>query len=434
MTDYAKGIPARSAYGDLSRLREDELYTLVRQRHDAERARTHEDMRIGDVTGLHSWAVPKFMPEDDSKRLAVHQPLHRWSYKDFQGRLGHGYGKGLVTKLEESPVVILKNTGDHIMFTRGDSRTAPVYQLIRTKGSDWLLFTKRKGQPVSITKYPKEHFRQIPVDRLPALIASGAELSPKIDGAGALLHLGENGVTAYGIRTGADGLKPEYTDIIGGLRSIRVPKELRDSVIRGEVFGTRGGASIGANELSGLLNSTVRNAVTKRRNEGIRLLVAGLALHEGGKDVYDQRRVNDAITALGSDRIVPMERYSGKAAEKLLEGMRNGANRLTHEGVVVHGAAARPLKAKFRDDADVVIRNIFKADTAGDERAGGFEYSLPGSDKVVGRVGTGFDHAMLRDMLRNPQSYIGRTARIHAQEQYPSGAYRAPGFVAMKED
>ena len=115
--------------------------------------------------------------------------------------------------------------------------------------------------------------------------------------------------------------------------------------------------------------------------------------------------------------------------------MAAGSDPLTREGAVLHVKGKRPLKAKFMDDADVVVRRIFKADTSGGpERAGGFEYSLPGSDRIVGRVGTGFSREMLVDMLRNPDAYVGRTARIHSQEQYPSGAFRAPGFLAMKED
>ena len=431
----ALGIPDREDQGDLAGLPEDTVATLVRQKHNADRARLHEDLRLGTPAGLYSWAVPKFLPDNDAdKRLAIRQPLHAWSYKDFEGRLGHGYGKGTVEKMEESPIVVLKNTGDHIMFTRGDRRDAPIYNLRRTKNDSWLLFIRRKDQPPEIRAYPKEHFKSVPMDKVPELIANGAVVTKKIDGAGTLLYLGPHGVEAYGIRTGAKGEKPEYTDIIGRLRSIRVPKDLQGTVIRGEVFGERAGHSIGANELSGLLNANLLNAVNKRTADGIKLLVAGLAVHNNGIDTYDQKHVNSILQRLGSDRLVGMRTYAGKDALKAIEDMRNGADRLTHEGVVLHQDGKRPLKAKFKDDADVIIRNIFRADTDSDDRAGGFEYSLPDSEEIIGRVGTGFDHSMLRDMLAHPERYIGRTARIQSQEQYPSGAYRAPSFIAMKED
>ena len=430
------GIPDRNDYGDLSALKEDTIATLVRQRHNAERARLHEDMRIGGPSGLYSWAVPKFMPEDSSKRLAIQQPVHQWSYKDFQGRLGHGYGKGTVEKMEESNVVILKNSGNHLMFTRGDMRDAPIYNLVRTKGQNWLLSIQQKDQPPQIRMYPKEHFKQVPMDKVPELIANGAAVTKKIDGAGTLLWLGRDGVRAFGIRTNDKGLKPEYTDAIGGLRSLRVPKALQGTVIRGEVFGTRRNQSISPNELSGLLNATTMNAVRKRQGDGIRMLVAALAVHDKGLDDYDQDKVNRIVGMLGTDKVMPMTRYSGDQATQVLRAMREGRDPLTHEGVVIHQNGKRPLKAKFKDDYDVVVDGIFPAEVqAGTApRAGGFTYRLPGSNATVGRVGTGFTHAMLKDMLANQAAYIGRTARVQSQDQHASGALRSPSFMAFKED
>lgn len=432
----ALGILDRSDLGDLSALKEDTIATLVRQRHNADRARLHEDMRIGGPSGLYSWAVPKFMPEDGSRRLAIQQPVHRWSYKDFQGRLKHGYGKGVVEKMEESNVVILKNSGNHIMFTRGDMRDAPIYNLVRTKGQNWLLSIYRKDQPVQVKLYPKEHFKQVPMDKVPELIANGATVTKKLDGAGTLLWLGKDGVRAFGIRTNAKGQKPEYTDAIGGLRSLRVPKDLQDTLLRGEVIGVSKNKAISPNELSGILNATTMNAAMKRQGDGIKLLVAALATHENGIDNYDQQRVNDIVARLNSEHVAPMSTYSGDAALKLLKTLQAGGDPMTHEGVVIHQQGKRPLKAKFKDDYDAIIDGIFKAELqpGAKPRAGGFTYTLPGHSGTVGKVGTGFTHQMLVDMLKNPDSYIGRTARVASQEQYPSGALRAPSFISMKED
>ena len=82
----------------------------------------------------------------------------------------------------------------------------------------------------------------------------------------------------------------------------------------------------------------------------------------------------------------------------------------------------------------MIIRDIFPADTQGASRAGGFYYSYPGDDRIAGKVGTGFDHKLLEDMLENPQNYIGREARVTSQEQLKSKALRAPSFVAMRAD
>ena len=66
--------------------------------------------------------------------------------------------------------------------------------------------------------------------------------------------------------------------------------------------------------------------------------------------------------------------------------------------------------------------------------AGGFSYSLKPGEESVGEVGSGFTQSTRGQMLQSPEDFIGRIARIRAQEQFPSGAYRAPSFLALHED
>lgn len=434
MPEFAPGIEDRNVYGDLNTLPLSDVATMVRQKHLADRARLHEDLRIGTPSGMFSWAVPKFLPTGDEKRLAIRQPLHSWSYNDFQGRLKHGYGKGTVSKMEQSPVVILKRSPSHVMFTRGDSKDAPIYNLVQTSGKNWLLSIKKPDQPMEIRRYTKEHFKSMPIEAVAQLVSRGASITPKIDGAGALAYLGPKGISVYSIRSDKNNLKPEYTDIIGNLRGAPVPEDLQGTTLRGELYGLRGNNIIPPQELSGLLNSTLMNATNKRKAEGLQLMLAALAVHDKGVDQYDQQRVNRIVERLNNPAILPMTAYRNKNALDLLHSIMERRNKLTTEGVVVHQPGQRPIKAKNVDDADVYVKDVFKADTKSDNRAGGFSYSLSPGGPAVGRVGTGFDYKTLRDMLRNPEAYIGRTARIKNRGQYNDGAYRAPSFIAMKED
>jgi hypothetical protein len=432
MADFAPGIPKKNRIGSMADLPTDAILTLVRQRHAARRAGLHEDLRIGSPSGLYSWAVPKFLPEDPGVyRLAIQQPIHQYSYKDFEGHLPPGYGEGDVSKIEESPVVVLRREPNVIEFTRGTSKDSKVYRMFRT-GKNWLITVKQPGQPDVVADYQKEHLKSVPIDQVQGMIDQGATVAPKIDGAGVLAYLGKHGVDVYGIRPDKSGLKPDYTAHIGGLSQIQVPEDLQGTMLRGEIYGVRNGAVVPPNELSGYLNSTLVNAIDKRR-KGLRLLVAALAVNKG-KDDYGAP-VGDIVRRLHSPSFTAMQPVGGTKARRLLNSIMKGRNPLTGEGVVVHQQGKRPLKAKLLDDYDVVVHDVFPADTKGTPRAGGFGYALPDQpDKAVGRVGTGFDHQMLKDMLANPDSYIGRTARIRSQGQYDTGAYRAPSFLAMKED
>lgn len=434
MTQSAKGIKDRANYGDLSSLRTDIPLTLVRQRHRARRAGDHVDLRIGTNAGMFSWALPKDLPGEGEKHLAIRQPLHDWSYNDFEGEIGRGYGKGTVSRLEKSPVILLKNDPGHIMFTRGDTRNSPVYNMVQTRNGNWLVMMKGENIPLTVRTYSKEHFKSIPLDKVADIMDDNAIATPKLDGAGALASLGDRGVRVFGIRPDKGGNPIEYTDHIGGLRDLEIPDDLRGLTLRGEVVAERDGKILPPQELSGYLNSALMKAAARRVDDGIGLRMAPLAI-VGDKDDYDRKRIDEIVQRLRSGKFISLPTYNREAALKAIEAMRNGTHPLTREGLVIQRPGERPVKAKLTDDSDVVVRNIFPAVTKdGSRRAGGFEYSLPGNDKIVGRVGTGFSHELLRDMLDNPGKYIGRTARIHHLGQYDGGAYRAPGFISMKED
>lgn len=436
-SEFAPGIKDRLDKGDLSLLPVGEEVRLVRQLHDAKRAGRHEDFRVGTPSGLYSWAVPKGMPEKEGeKRLAVMQPIHSWGYKDFEGRLGHGYGEGTVRKLEESPLVLLGNEPGTLEFTRGDKKDSPSYVLRNTKGNSWILFRKRRpSSPDPVAGYGKEHFKSIPVSDASKLLLSGWRATPKVDGAGALVYAAPGKkISVWGIRDDKSGNKPDYSrHMPEALARTKVDKPL---LLRGELFGVDPtGRSIPVNELSGILNSTTLKSICKQRSQGIRLMLAALAVNENGKDDYDEDKVRRAVQALDNPRIAALPSLTGEKAVAMLRRIGAGESPLTEEGIVLHSKSGRPVKAKFTEDSDVIIRRVFPAETSDDSsRAGGFEYSLPGSDAIVGRVGSGFSRELAVDMLKDPDSYIGRTARISSMGLGPGGAYRAPRFITLKED
>lgn len=431
------GLPDRRNYGNLALLKPQKVYTLLRQLHNARRAGLHTDFRIGaPQLGLFSWAAPKDIPaQKDQKRLFITQPLHTFAYKDFEGPITSKYGMGTVKKVQQSPVVILQNTGDKIKFTRGNKRNSTIYSMIKTKNGNWITTIYQPGVSPNIKFYSKQHFQNVSLNDAANMIEAGAKAYPKVDGTGAQAQITPHGIQVYGVNKDKNGNLIRYTDHIGGLRNMSIPKQLIGKTFRAQVTGTQNDKPIEPNVLSGLLNSTLQNNIKARQQKNIRLGLIALAM-TGKTDDYSKAAVNQLVQKLKTSKVRGLKAISSKQQfNRQLQLMRQKKHPLTQQGFIIQQQNKRPVKAKLTQDADVIVRDIFPAETKnGSTRAGGFRYSLPQNQKIIGSVGSGLQHKLLKQMLQNPQNFIGRTARIEAQQQYPSGAYRAPRFIAFRSE
>jgi predicted double-glycine peptidase len=450
------GLPDRSNYGEpLTDLRAGNVYTLLRQLHDAARAKRHFDLRIGDPSGLHSWAMRKEMPKPGEKRLAVHQPLHDYSYKDFEGRIEKGYGEGTVSKAEEGQVLITKVTPDAVHFTQASARFPERFVLLKPrdpKSKNWLLVNTTPTVPVG-AQHEKVHFKKIPAQQIENVLAKmqpGSTAEAKVDGASSLVQLLKDGIEVTSYRTAKNNGQPiVYSErMFGGRPSTPIPKALRGTVLKGELYGLRNPEGkkpevLPAHELGGILNATVANALEKQRAGNIQLRNMLYDIPQLGKQpVQDlpraERRklLEQVLPHLPADYFHLSEAAeTPESAQQLWDRIRSSKHPLTREGIVLHPATGVPQKGKLLEESDVHITGVYPG--RGKYRgigAGGFEYALTPGGKTVGRVGTGISDELRRELWREPDIYRGRVAKIRSQGQFASGAHRAPVLLAPHED
>lgn len=201
------------------------------------------------------------------------------------------------------------------------------------------------------------------------------------------------------------------------------PPQLGTTVLRTEVYATtKDNKELPNRILGGILNSNVWKSRELQNQLGTHLRLAAFDITKyKGKDVstlpYKQKlllikqiRSNFPYIDIPSEVGQTIDFKEGKVI------WQNG----------------QPVRVKNINDYDVFVRNIFDSTHAG--RAGGFEYSFTPQGPIVGKVGTGFKHNELRDMLNNPNKYRGMVARVASQEQHPSGALRAPSFLGFHLD
>jgi len=447
-TNAAIGIPDRSDFGDTSQLTAGQLYDYVVQRHQAARAGLHHDLRIGDPQiGLLSWALRKGLPAPREKRLAVMQPVHAHGYKDFKGEIREGYGKGTVERQDLGQVLVTKLTPNAIHFSTAHRRFPERYVLVRPKdnGKNWLMLNTTKTEA---TPYEKIHYKMVEpaqAEKVLDNLQPGSSTQAKVDGAAALVQLYKDHFDVLSYRTQKEkGYPIVHTERIFGQRpTLDVPKEYQGRTLRGELYGEREGKPIPPHELGGLLNSSISKSLADQEAKKVKLKVMLFDMLNKQQQhqlevPYEQRmaETKQVGSVLPQDRFnYPTEAKTPEEAKALLGRVQAGTEPSTVEGVVVHPPTGNPTKIKLRDEHDVYLREFFPGQGKYlDRGVGGFRYSHEPEGPIVGEVGTGFSDEERMNMHKSPNDYIGRIARVSAQDKKPSGALFAPSYVSLHED
>jgi hypothetical protein len=451
--EFAPGIPAQKPISRLPSITPKTLnrWTLAVQDHEAARAGRHFDLRLVDPDAgkAHSWAVPKArLPEPGEKLLAVQTFTHTPAYAlEFGAKkpevIPEGYGKGRVRMAVKEPVDIVEANNNKVRFNVYRGKSNDEFVLRRTKDNKWLL------QNVTVTKdradvpQSKPKYKEVEPDAVD-VTNSQQLMMAKVDGAHNTFRLDAGQpVRVFSYRpTERDTGVIEHTHrFLPGFKQ-RVPQRLDGLVLRGELFASdpHTGRAREAVETGAVLNSGVWKSRDTQQHAPLRAVIFDVA-RRAGKDIesipYKEKlqilkRVNKALPFL---ELPPMA-TSTRDKVDLLNRVRTGQEPITSEGVVLWplGGGA-PIKAKFRPDHDVYVREVFPETGQREGLAGGFRYSWTPKGRIVGHVGTGLNHDLKRDMLENPQKYIGRVARVRALGVYRDkenpkkpGALRAPSF------
>lgn len=442
----AKGIPDREDLGDASKLNAGELLRFVLQRHKALRAGEHTDLRIGDKDrGLFSWAVRKGLPTPKQKHLAVRQPLHSFDYGGYEGKIESGYGAGEVKKERDGEVLVTKVTPKSIYFSTADERYPQRFVLLNTDAKNWLLINSTPTEPVP---YAKVHYAKIPKEQVEPVLAKlkeGSSVQAKIDGASSLVKILKDRPELFSYRTSSVTKRPilHSERVFRGLPSAMMPKELVGTVAKGELYGDQGGKVISPQALGGLLNSVLGKSIRTQQADDITIKSMLYDLQQlGDKSVLDlpyserMRLLKEKVLPnLPSEHFsAPEEATTPEDALSLWKTITSGKHPLTREGIVIHPPTGVPSKVKLDDEYDVYIRDFFPGKgRLTDSGVGGFKWSWDPEGPIVGEVGSGLDDGTRRQMMEDPSAFIGRIARVKAQDKLPSGALRMPSLLAIHE-
>jgi len=454
--EFAPGIPEEKDVKPLPKVKKPQDWMYSIQRHKAQRAGEHVDLRLVDpkTEQAHSWAIPSAkLPEPGKSVMAIRQPTHTMEYALNFGRgkerkIEKGYGAGTVKIEDISPIEVFHSTPD-------DTGTLMRFNIYRgTHPEEYAVISTKKGPDRLVNKtLTKERLKHLPIGAKPSLKEidinqvdindESQVMLPKLDGAHGLIDLQKPEriprIFSYREAKRAPTGVIEHTHKIPEALALRTPKNLKGTVLRAEIIGVdRKGKSIPASEVGGLLNASVVTSRKKQQKDKVKLRPVAFDIVK-----YKNRLVNHLpfperyalLKEIEKETKLHIADMASTSLEKqkLLDQINSKRYPLTREGVILQdiAKAGKATKAKHTIDHDVHVREIFPAiSKSGDklDRAGGFSYSWTPRGKIVGRVGTGFEHTLARDMLQNPDKYKGRVAKVVAEQKYESGALGKPRF------
>lgn len=112
---------------------------LTIQEHNAVKAGLHWDLRLSyndRPSEQMSWVIPKHRFPGQDRLLAVNVDDHPWSYRNFEGELKNGYGKGTVKLIFSGWIKVEEMSDKKIKFIYNKVN----YRLVKGPQNKWFWF------------------------------------------------------------------------------------------------------------------------------------------------------------------------------------------------------------------------------------------------------------------------------------------------------
>ena len=368
--------------------------TFVVQRHDARRL--HYDFRLERNGALASWAVPKGVPlEPGEKALAVHVEDHPLEYGSFHGEIPQGqYGAGTVEIWDNGTYELLeeKRNGQLTFELHGkrlNGRWTLVPAHLDGKEQNWLLI---KGHDGDEDETPRRTYRPM-LATLATAIPHGDEWTyeVKFDGYRAIAYIRGSECTL--LSRNDQNLTTRFSELAKAIaKAVKSPNAVVDGELArvdpsgrtsfSELQRGTGALVFYAFDLLELDGKPQVDLPLRERKQQLRKLLDGRVKTVAYSEDFDD---GDALFEVAQER-----RLEGLIAKRLDSTYREG--RRTRDW----------LKVKTENNDEFIVTGY----TRGSGRRAGTFGSLAlavnedGGLRYVGNVGTGFDDAEIRKLLK----------------------------------
>ena len=447
-TPEPAGAPLRPEHGN----------RFVIQKHAAERAGLHYDLRLERDGTLVSWAVRRGLPlTAGEKHFAARTEDHPMEYLDFEAQIPSGeYGGGEMRIFDRGTYEALEWEPNKMTVRLEGQRVRGEYHIVQTK-QGWLIF-RSKRSPAVVTPPPMQ-----------PMMAEGGhepfddpqwEFEPKLDGVRTLAYVTTDGTTLIS-RRGRDQTT-QYPE----LSNLAVYVNARHAVLDGEIVALDENGQPSFNRLQQRIGLSGEREIERARHTHPVSVYLFDLLWLDDRDLTqepltERRRIlRDVVTQAGPVAVTLSVEGEGRsffeAAKALgIEGIV--AKRL--DSVYEPGSRSRAWrKIKATRTLDAVVLGTTPG--AG-SRSTSFGALLIGAHRAgeltwVGQVGGGFTGRVLTDLqqrlaaleadgppiddpeLRKVKGAHWVRPELVVEVEYleitPTGKLRAPQFKGLRPD
>jgi bifunctional non-homologous end joining protein LigD len=183
------------------------------QLHDA--TNLHYDLRLEHNGTLWSWAIPKGLPIDNNKRLAIRTEDHPLAYLTFEGVIPQGqYGGGIMWLIDQGNYTSRKFTESHIEISLKGKLIQADFQMVKTKDDQWLTNLLSHSKPFLATDFL--HMLADQVDE----VSQGSQYTYEIKWDGIRAFLIKNGQENKVISRGGRDITDQFEEIATAMKDI----------------------------------------------------------------------------------------------------------------------------------------------------------------------------------------------------------------------
>ncbi len=372
----------------------------VIQLHDA--SNLHYDLRIEDEGVLQSWAIPKGLPTKNGiKRLAIETEPHPIKYLSFEGVIPKNeYGGGKMWIFDAGEYEYIKKKEKKIKTRLTKGKIEGTFNLINTKDSQWLVDTDIEESKIKSLKYVSPMLVSMG-DKIPNNASYFHEI--KWDGIRVLLHK-KGKYVKISSRNGND-LTDKFPLIVESF-STQEPQEI---IADGEIVALNSNGTPNFSKVIGRMYLKGKDAIAKAAKKTQTVFYAFDCLYLDGLSIMhlplERRREWLNVNLKFEEHIRYSQSFEDE--EQLFEaikaqGMEGIMSKLKGSRYDAGNRSKSWLKIKVSETDEALVVGYTKGKGGRSSLFGSLHLAKMEAGKLVyyGKVGTGFDQAKIKSLLK----------------------------------